>query len=63
MDVRVSDQLSKNGGERRSKDPLLHKNTDIVDNNRTLTVRLRESSAEDTKVRAAKHVQNQEKIV
>lgn len=63
MDVRVSDQLNKNGGERRSKDPLLHKNTDIVDNNRTLTVRLRESSAEDTKVRAAKHVQNQEKVV
>lgn len=61
--MRISDQLSKNGGERRSKDPLLHKNTDLVDNNRTLTVKLRESSAEDMKVRAVKRVQNQEKVV
>lgn len=61
--MRIDDQLSKNGGERRSKDPLLHKNTATVDNNRTLTVKLRESSAEDMKVRAVKHVQNQEKVV
>lgn len=61
--MRITDQLSKNGGERRSKDPLLHKNTDIVDNNRTLTVKLRESSAEDMKVRAVKYLQNQEQVV
>lgn len=61
--MRISDQLSKNGGERRSKDPLLHKNTDLLDNNRTLTVKLRESSAEDMKVRAVKNLQNQEKVV
>lgn len=35
----------KNSGERRSKGPFLHKNPDRV-NNRTLTVELRESSAE-----------------
>lgn len=52
----------KNSGERRSKSPFLHKNTDIV-NNRTLTVKLRESFAVDMKVRAAKHMLTQEKVI
>lgn len=61
--MRVSGQLSKNGGERSSKGLFLHKNPDRVNNKNSVTVKLCESSAEDTKVQAVKHMLNQKKVI
>lgn len=46
------------------KAQFLHKNTDKSNNNEnTVTVKLCESSADDTKVQATKYVLSQEKVV